>query len=95
MFYVLTADVGERTALIDYLAAAGVLAVFHYVPLHSSPFARMLGVSQIDLPKTDELSSRLLRLPMYFDLTDDEVEEVAGIVLEFYQRAYPPRCYGA
>src|SRR6516165_1200432 len=85
MFYVLTADVEERTALIAHLGAAGILAVFHYVPLHSSPFARSLGVSQTCLPRTEELSARLLRLPMYFDITDQEVEEVASLVLDFYR----------
>ena len=88
MFYVLTADIEERTELIAYLAAAGVHAVFHYVPLHSSPFAQSLGVPQTQLPWTEELSARLLRLPMYFDLTDREVEEVASVVLDFYQSRY-------
>ncbi|WP_445166413.1 dTDP-4-amino-4,6-dideoxygalactose transaminase [Mycolicibacterium sp. Dal123E01] len=85
MFYVLTADIEERTALAAHLRAAGVLAVFHYVPLHSSPFARSLGTPQETLPQTEDLSARLLRLPMYFDLTDWEVEEVAGHVLDFYR----------
>ncbi len=85
MFYILTADIEERTALISHLGAAGILAVFHYVPLHSSPFARSLGVPLAHLPRTEELSARLLRLPMYFDLTDQEVEEVASVVLDFYR----------
>ncbi|MGO9152641.1 dTDP-4-amino-4,6-dideoxygalactose transaminase [Mycobacterium sp.] len=85
MFYLLTADIEERTALIEHLGAAGVLAVFHYVPLHSSPFAQSLGVPQTPLPITEEVSARLVRLPMYFDLTDQEVDEVAGLVLDFYR----------
>jgi dTDP-4-amino-4,6-dideoxygalactose transaminase len=85
MFYVLTADIEERTALIAHLGAAGILAVFHYVPLHSSPFAQSLGIPQTHLPRTEELSARLLRLPMYFDLNDWEVEEVASTVLDFYR----------
>jgi len=85
MFYLLTADIDERTALIEHLGAAGVLAVFHYVPLHSSPFAQSLGVPQTPLPITEEVSARLVRLPMYFDLTDQEVDEVAGLVLDFYR----------
>ena len=88
MFYLLTADFEERTALIAHLRAAGVLAVFHYVPLHSSPFAQSLGVRQMRLPNTDELSARLLRLPMYFDLTNQEVEEVASLVLDFYETRF-------
>jgi dTDP-4-amino-4,6-dideoxygalactose transaminase len=86
MFYILAADLEERTALIAHLRQAGILAVFHYVPLHSSPFARSLGVPQQHLPVTDDLSSRLLRMPMYFDLTDRDVTEVARTVLDFYQQ---------
>lgn len=85
MFYVLAADIEERTALIAHLGAAGILAVFHYVPLHSSPFAQSLGVPQTPLPRTEEFSARLVRLPMYFDLNDWEVEDVANTVLDFYR----------
>jgi dTDP-4-amino-4,6-dideoxygalactose transaminase len=95
MFYVLTADLEERTALIAHLRAAGILAVFHYVPLHSSPFAQSFGMPQRHLPNTEELSARLLRLPMYFDLTDREVEEVASVVLDFYRTRHAQRMYGA
>lgn len=70
MFYVLAADLSERTALIEQLRQAGILAVFHYEPLRSSPFAKSLGLSQSDLPVTDDTSSRLLRLPMYYDVSD-------------------------
>jgi dTDP-4-amino-4,6-dideoxygalactose transaminase len=97
MFYVLAADLDERTALIAHLRRAGILAVFHYVPLHSSPFARSLGVSQATLPVTDDASSRLLRLPMYYDLTDRDVTAVADAVLDFYRErdtARPPALAG-
>jgi dTDP-4-amino-4,6-dideoxygalactose transaminase len=95
MLYVLTADLEERTALIAHLRAAGILAVFHYVPLHSSPFAQSFGMPQRHLPRTEELSARLLRLPMYFDLTDWEVEAVASVVLDFYRTRHAQRMYGA
>jgi dTDP-4-amino-4,6-dideoxygalactose transaminase len=85
MFYMLTADIAERTALIAHLRTAGILAVFHYVPLHTSPFAQSLGVPQTHLPMTDGLSARLLRLPMYFDLTDRDVAEVGQSVVDFYR----------
>jgi dTDP-4-amino-4,6-dideoxygalactose transaminase len=84
MFYLLAADIKERTALIGHLRQAGILAVFHYVPLHSSPFARQMELPPSSLPVTDEMSSRLLRLPVYFDLTDREATEVANCVLDFY-----------
>jgi dTDP-4-amino-4,6-dideoxygalactose transaminase len=85
MFYLLAANQDERTALIAHLRNAGILAVFHYVPLHSSPFAKSLGLSQPNLPVTDDTSSRLLRLPMYYDLNDRDVTEVALSVLDFYK----------
>ena len=85
LFYVLAADLAERTALIEHLLAAGILAVFHYVPLHSSPFAQSLGLPRLELPVTDNISSRLLRLPMYYDLSDRQVTEVAEAVLGFYK----------
>jgi dTDP-4-amino-4,6-dideoxygalactose transaminase len=85
MFYLLTANLDEREALIAHLRQAGILAVFHYVPLHSSPFAISLGLPQPHLPVTDDTSSRLLRLPMYYDLSDRDVTEVASSVLDFYK----------
>ena len=84
MFYLLAADIEERTALIAHLKAAGILSVFHYVPLHSAPFAQELGLPDVDLPVTDSTSSRLLRLPLYHGLADHEVAEVADCVLGFY-----------
>ena len=84
MFYILAADLEERTALIAHLREAGILAVFHYVPLHSSPLARSIGGLKVDLPVTDKVSSCLVRLPMYYDLADHEVDQVARCVIEFY-----------
>lgn len=88
MFYILVGDIEERTDLINHLREAGILAVFHYVPLHSSPFARALGCDQEPLPVTEDVSARLLRLPMYFELTDREVEEVATCILGFYRKRW-------
>jgi dTDP-4-amino-4,6-dideoxygalactose transaminase len=84
MFYILTADIDERTALIAHLRRAGILSVFHYVPLHSAPYARNTGLPECQLPLTDTQSARLVRLPMYYDLADHEVEQVAKAVTEFY-----------
>jgi dTDP-4-amino-4,6-dideoxygalactose transaminase len=86
MFYILTADAGERAALVTHFARAGILAVWHYVPLHSSPFGRTLTASMADLPVTDDRSGRLLRLPMYYDLTDQDVADVASALLDFYDK---------
>ncbi|KUH75773.1 dTDP-4-amino-4,6-dideoxygalactose transaminase [Mycolicibacterium novocastrense] len=89
MFYLVTGSAEERTALIAHLRRAGILAVFHYVPLHTSPFARSLNLPNEELPETERLSARLLRLPMYFDLTDEQADEVAHHVLDFYGACRP------
>ena len=86
MFYILTADLAERTALAAHLRREGILSVFHYIPLHSSPFAKSIGADGADLPVTDNKSSRLLRLPMYFDLTDENLTEIASAVTDFYEK---------
>jgi dTDP-4-amino-4,6-dideoxygalactose transaminase len=85
MFYILARSLEERTALIAHLRRSGIQAVFHYVPLHSSPYARERGVPEGDLVVTDDISSRLLRLPMYYDLTDREVGEVVRAIRRFYR----------
>lgn len=84
MFYVLTADIDERSALIEHLKRAGILSVFHYVPLHTSPVGRSLGGRDGMLPVTEEVSSRLLRLPLFCDMTEAEVRDVAGQVYGFF-----------
>lgn len=84
MFYILVADIEERTALIEHLKKAGILAVFHYVPLHTSPVGRSLGGRDGTLPVTENIASRLLRLPLYYDISDDEVAEVASEVIRFF-----------
>jgi dTDP-4-amino-4,6-dideoxygalactose transaminase len=85
IFYVMTADFDERTDLIEFLRQSGIIAVFHYVPLHSSPFFRSVSTTDAALPVTDDVSRRLLRLPMYFDLTDEQVDEIAEQIGEFYR----------
>lgn len=84
MFYIKTAEERERAALIDFLEARDIVAVYHYVPLHSAPAGMKYGrMSGEDVYTTKE-SERLLRLPMYYGLTADEVAFVAEKVKEFY-----------
>ncbi len=66
-----------RDGLIDHLRSKEILAVFHYVPLHSSPMGRQVGYSKDDLRVTDDLSARLVRLPCYFGLTPENQERIA------------------
>jgi len=84
LFYLLTANLAERSALIGHLKEAGIHAVFHYIPLHSAPFARSLGIPPAVLPVTDDTSDRLVRLPMHLDLTTADVDTVADAVIGFY-----------
>ncbi len=86
MFYLFTRTAGERAPLLAHLKAAGVHAVFHYVPLHSSPAGRRFGRSAGTLAVTDDLAERLLRLPLYFNLGDDEARAIAGNVRGFFKR---------
>ena len=85
IYYLLTADLTERQALLEYLAPRGIGAAFHYVPLHSSPMGQRLGYRRGQLPVTEEMSQRLVRLPLYYELTEAEVLRVVDAVREFYQ----------
>jgi dTDP-4-amino-4,6-dideoxygalactose transaminase len=84
-----TADLAQRDALIAHLKAKGILAVFHYVPLHSSPHGRTLAGGDGELPVTDAASSSLLRLPMYYDMSEADVTDVATAIHDFYGSTAP------
>jgi dTDP-4-amino-4,6-dideoxygalactose transaminase len=80
MYYVLANSTDERNHLIDTLQADGIGAVFHYVPLHSSSAGRAVGRAHGDLSRTDDLSARLIRLPMWVGLEEDQVERVCEAI---------------
>lgn len=84
MFYIKAKDITERTKLIDFLKANDILAVFHYIPLHSAPMGFKAGVFHGEDKYTTRESERLLRLPMYYGLKDSEVDYVITKVIEFY-----------
>jgi len=69
MFYVLFQDEQRRDYVMEILKEKGIFAVFHYVPLHSSPMGLVLGYLNGDLPVTEEMSGRLMRLPIYAEMT--------------------------
>lgn len=85
MFYIKAADLNERSALIAFLKAHGVNAVFHYIPLHSSPAGVTLGRFAGEDRYTTKESERLLRLPLYYNM-GSAVEQVAEAVHAFYQK---------
>lgn len=85
MFYIKTRNLEERSKLIQYLKENDIMAVFHYVPLHTSPAGRRYGEFMgVDRYTTVE-SDRLVRLPMYYGLKRAEQEKVISYVNKFYQ----------
>ncbi|MCW5575858.1 MAG: dTDP-4-amino-4,6-dideoxygalactose transaminase [Burkholderiales bacterium] len=84
MFYLFARTAAERPALLAHLKAAGVHAVFHYVPLHASPAGQRFGRSAGPLPVTEDLADRLVRLPLYYGLAEDEARRIAGEVGRFF-----------
>ena len=84
MFYLKVEDLATRTALLKHLTYNGILAVFHYVPLHSSPAGMRFGRFHGEDKFTTSESNRLLRLPMFYGLKTEEIEYVCGKVYEFF-----------
>ena len=84
MFYVKAAEIEERTELEKFLKANGVWAVFHYVPLHSAPAGIKFGRFHGEDEYTTKESERLLRLPLYYGLKEEEVSYICEKVREFY-----------
>jgi dTDP-4-amino-4,6-dideoxygalactose transaminase len=73
-----------RDALIADLNRQGIKALFHYIPLHSSPFGQTLGYAAEDLPVTEDRSARLLRLPAYHDLSDADIDRITDAIHAFF-----------
>jgi len=76
-------DKRTRDALIDHLKEKGILAVFHYQPLHLSRMGRSFGYKAGDCPVTEDLSQRLVRLPLYNDMNEREQDQVIESVRAF------------
>ena len=84
IFYILLNSEGERDLLLDFLRSKGVGAVFHYVPLHLGQKGKTMGYRKGDLPITEDLSARLLRLPLFPDMTGGEMEHIVRSVKEYF-----------
>ena len=85
MFYFVCRNLDERTALISFLKDNGVLAVFHYLSLHLSDYYREHHEGDIpDLPSCDKYADCLVRLPLFFELKDEEVEMIVSKIKVFY-----------
>lgn len=85
MFYIKAKEIEERTELEKFLKANGIWAVFHYVPLHSAPAGIKFGRFHGEDEYTTKESERLLRLPLYYGLKEEEVSYICSKVREFYQ----------
>jgi dTDP-4-amino-4,6-dideoxygalactose transaminase len=86
IFYIKVENLNIRTKLLNFLKEQGILAVFHYVPLHSSPagqrYGRFHGVDKF----TTKESERLIRLPLFFNIKDEEIDYVIESIYGFFRR---------
>jgi dTDP-4-amino-4,6-dideoxygalactose transaminase len=84
IFYVIASCLEKRDHLIGHLAKSGIKAIFHYVPLHSSPAGKRYGRVSGSMRLTDDLSDRLLRLPLYYGMSHDDVYAVVDCIKDFF-----------
>ena len=81
MYYILAASHAEQDHILDHLKSQGVMAVFHYIPLHSAPAGKRFGrTSGGELKVTDDLYARLIRLPLWPDMTEGDIQRVVETV---------------
>jgi dTDP-4-amino-4,6-dideoxygalactose transaminase len=86
MFFIKTKDIEERSKMIEHLKSNGIYAVFHYIPLHSAPAGKKFGRFSGEDRYTTKESERLLRLPLYYGLNEEQVSLIIEKVNEFYGR---------
>ena len=84
MFYVMCKDLEERERLQRYLRQSGIGSAFHYVPLHSAPEGERAGRMASEDRYTTNTFERLLRLPMFYRLSKEQIEEVCNVIRKFY-----------
>ena len=85
MYYIKTKDIEERTAFIQFMKENGISCVFHYIPLHTSPAGKKFGRFDGEDRYTTKESERLVRLPLYYGLTDEDHEKICEKIYEFYK----------
>ncbi len=84
MFYILLDSLDTRSRLIAHLKSQNILPVFHYVPLHSSPAGKKYGRIGSSMRQTDDLSNRLLRLPLYYEMTEADIARICSAIRDFF-----------
>ena len=84
MFYIKAKDLEERSAFIDFMAEKQIKCVFHYIPLHTAPAGQRFGRFHGEDVYTTKESERLVRLPMYYKLTLEEVDGICDQIIRFF-----------
>ncbi len=91
LFYLLTASLEERDNLLAFLKAKNIQAVFHYLPLHQSPYFEKMNGSKVSLPFAEKYGCQLIRLPFYTELATEDIEHIVKQVISFYTLKYNER----
>ena len=86
MFYLVCRSLEERTKLIAYLKENGITAVFHYLSLHLSDYYKSVACDIPNLPNCDRFADRLVRLPMFYELSDENVQLIIEQIVKFYNQ---------
>ena len=86
MFYLVCRSLEERSALITYLKEYGILSVFHYLALHKSDYYTRHCADRPELPMCDHYADCLVRLPMYYELSDEEIGQIVEAIHDFYSK---------
>jgi len=87
MYYVLLSPGSDRRAVLEEFKRSGIWAVFHYVPLHSSPAGKRFGRVHRELPVTETMAERLIRLPLWVGLSDEQQRKVVQVLSDAVARA--------
>ena len=86
MYYILFKNLQMRTDFINFLKANEILSVFHYIPLHSSPAGQKYCRTVSDMNITDKISDTLVRLPMFYELTEQEMEHIFNVITAYMNK---------
>ena len=86
MFYIKVKNIEERDRLIKFLKERGIDTVFHYIPLHTAPAGKIWGRFHGEDRYTTVESERLLRLPMHFRLSNEDIDTVVAAIKDFYAK---------
>lgn len=86
MFYLVCRNIDERSGLISYLKENGVIAPFHYLALHKSDYYTKNYSERPELPNCDRFADCLVRLPMFYELSNDQVNEIISLIKNYFQK---------